>query len=95
MNESSEIVIHNELFDFAFDVGKNFDHYFPRNNMKTVLEEISIRNLESPQKLKKKVSPRKFRSGFGNGPRLSRMGLKIEMQQMKEGTKISKKSKFL
>jgi len=54
-----------DLFDFTFDIGKNFDHYFPENNLKSVVEKIkSVQG----KKLKRRYSPKKMKI-----PNLSRL----------------------
>ena len=48
-NQTQEI----DLFEKNFETGKNFDYYFPQNNLKNILEKVDILYTYN-RKLKKK-----------------------------------------
>ena len=49
-NQTQEI----DLFEKNFETGKNFDYYFPQNNLKNILEKVDILYTYN-RKLKKKI----------------------------------------
>ena len=48
------------LFEFNFEFGKNFDYYFPQNNIKNVLGKIKSNLLSLKRKNRKKSRDKCF-----------------------------------
>ena len=51
-----------DTVEFNFEIGKNFDRYFPKNNLKNLLEKLELfsshRRKSSRKKYPKKESPK-------------------------------------